>query len=137
MAEGFRQGFPDMTLELDLQCPEFIVMIDPDQMQQVMANLVLNALEASPTPAKLHIATRCQGDEIRLEVHDSGPGIPREIRSQVFNPFFTTKAEGTGLGLAIVSQIVTGHSGQVIAGESPLGGAMMAITLPLKSTVGD
>jgi PAS domain S-box-containing protein len=137
MAEGFRQGFPDAVIELDLQCPEFIVMVDPDQMQQVMTNLVLNALEATPASPRLLIATGCQGDEICLEVHDSGPGIPREIRSQVFNPFFTTKAEGTGLGLSIVMQIAMAHGGQVTVSESSLGGALIAITLPIKCTIAE
>jgi PAS domain S-box-containing protein len=131
-AESFRKAFPGIHLDFDLQTPEFIVMVDPDQIQQVLANLVLNAVDAGGQDLRMLLATRCNGDEIRLEVHDDGPGIPADIRREIFNPFFTTKADGTGLGLAIVSQIIMAHHGNIVATESPLGGAQFSISLPLK-----
>jgi len=131
-ADNFAKVFPRLQVDVDLQLPEFIVMADQDLLQQVLTNLMLNAVEAGGPETHVRIVTRCAGDEIRLEVHDSGPGIPPEIRRQIFNPFFTTKAEGTGLGLAIVSQIVLAHNGAINADDSPLGGALISIGLPLR-----
>ena len=65
-----------------------------------------------------------------LDVEDDGPGIPRELRDAVFDPYVTTKTEGTGLGLAIVKKIVVEHGGTIAASESSLGGARLRVRLP-------
>jgi signal transduction histidine kinase len=66
-----------------------------------------------------------------LEVHDTGPGIPESERQRVFDPYFTTKTEGTGLGLPIVKKVVLEHGGEIQCAQSPLGGALFRIELPL------
>ena len=76
--------------------------------------------------------------QLRIIVHDSGPGIPDEVRSRIFDPFFTTKPAGggTGIGLAVCRGIVEAHDGTITAGAAPGGGASLVVTLPVVGTLG-
>ncbi len=108
---------------------------DPIQLQQVLINLVINALDAMRnTPVsrrKIVIATERNGDgTICTSVRDYGTGIPEEARDRLFNHFFTTKAEGLGMGLGIVRSIVESHAGTVAAENVDGGGARFHFTLP-------
>jgi signal transduction histidine kinase len=66
-----------------------------------------------------------------LEIEDTGPGIPEEVRDRIFEPFFTTKASGTGLGLAVVKRIVDGHGGEISVTSRPGQGTIFALRFPL------
>jgi two-component system, LuxR family, sensor kinase FixL len=108
---------------------------DPIQLQQVLINLVINALDAMRnTPVsrrKIVIATERNGDgTICTSVRDYGTGIPEEARDRLFDHFFTTKAEGLGMGLGIVRSIVESHAGTVEAENVDGGGARFQFTLP-------
>jgi signal transduction histidine kinase len=70
-------------------------------------------------------------ERVVLTVADEGPGIERELRERIFDPYFTTKGTGTGLGLAIVKKIVLQHGGEIQAGERPGGGASFTVALPI------
>jgi signal transduction histidine kinase len=109
------------------------VRIDAPEMQQVILNLLTNAVDAMPAGGALAIETVHRAGAAILRVTDSGPGIPAEIRPRIFEPFFTTKAQGkgTGLGLAICRRIVEAHGGSIQVGETPGGGATFEVTLPL------
>jgi len=110
---------------------------DPHQLQQVVLNLLTNAVQAiaGRGHGKLRIATELGSDRstIRITVADDGPGIAREHLSQLFEPFFTTKPPGvgTGLGLALVRGIVTEHGGTITVESTPGQGATFVITLPV------
>ena len=67
---------------------------------------------------------------MRLEVRDDGPGVPAELREQIFTPFFTTREKGTGLGLAFVREIVRDHGGEVAVADAPGGGSVFSFDLP-------
>jgi nitrogen fixation/metabolism regulation signal transduction histidine kinase len=109
------------------------VAVDRVLFRRALANLAANAVEASrPARARLHLGVARARDRAVLTVADEGPGIERAVRSRVFDPYFTTKAEGTGLGLAIVKKIVLQHGGEIEVGERPGGGASFTITLPLR-----
>jgi signal transduction histidine kinase len=101
----------------------------------VLVNLINNAVQALASvegPRNVLIRAEPAGAKsVRLYVDDSGPGIPEPLRPSIFDPYVTHTAGGTGLGLAIVKKIVVEHGGTIEVGESPLGGARMAITLPL------
>lgn len=104
------------------------------QMQQVMMNLVQNAVDAMEgieTPV-LHISGRRQDGRVLLMVRDNGPGIDPEIAGRIFDPFFTTKpvGKGTGLGLAISYRMVSEHGGTITAAAHPDGGTIMTLDLP-------
>jgi len=109
---------------------------DAHQVQQVLVNLLTNAQQAIRQAAErgiVELRTETAADGwVRLEVRDSGPGIPEAIRERIFDPFFTTKAEGegTGLGLALVYGIVSAHGGRIEAPPCAEGGARFVITLP-------
>lgn len=105
-----------------------------DPLRQVVMNLVLNALDATPRGGTVRIcAERNAPDRMRLLVDDSGPGLPIHMRNRVFEPFYTTKATGTGLGLSIVHTLITQMGGTIRVEDSPLGGARFSIELPLAS----
>ena len=111
----------------------------PGQLQQVVMNLVQNAVDAVSGTERPRIEVRLETADgrVRLEVRDSGPGIPAEDLSRVFDPFFTTKpvGEGTGLGLSISYGIVSEHGGGLSAANHPQGGAVFTLTLPLPDGV--
>jgi signal transduction histidine kinase len=119
---------------------------DPDRLQQVLLNLLLNAMQAMPHGGVLRVETsqvtqRRPGLElapeqtyVKVEVTDSGTGIPEEIRDKIFEPFFTTREGkgGTGLGLAVVSGIVKEHDGWIEVGDAVRGGSTFRIFLPAR-----
>jgi C4-dicarboxylate-specific signal transduction histidine kinase len=110
------------------------VMADPVQIEQVIANLLRNAVEAmdDKRDRRIIIETEAAGDQAALHVHDSGHGIAPEQMDRLFQPFATTKDSGTGLGLAICRTIVEAHGGQIYANNHPGGrGATFTITLPV------
>ncbi len=114
-----------------------LLMGDKGQIEQVVLNLIINAVEAMNGKGRLHIVTQYLRDSrcVRLIVEDTGPGIPEEILHKIFEPFFTTKrpGRGTGLGLSITHGIVQRHGGR-IGVESVTGkGTRFEVTLPLKS----
>jgi PAS domain S-box-containing protein len=104
--------------------------LDRNRMQQALLNLVRNALDALGEGGEVKcVLCRMQG-RIALTVADTGPGIPEEQRSRIFNLYFTTKANGTGLGLSIVHQIVSEHDGEITVTSSPGAGATFRMLLP-------
>jgi signal transduction histidine kinase len=106
---------------------------DTSQLQQVLLNLVLNSVRAmSKEGGTLEVAARKEGDQVILEVSDTGPGIPPDLVERVFDPFFTTYADGTGLGLSIVQQIVEKHGG-VIDFETSESGTTFVVALRSQS----
>ena len=110
------------------------VMIDRIQIQQVILNLMRNALDALKDAARreISVATRLGGDgTVEIRVADSGGGIPADVKSRLFSPFLTTKAGGTGIGLRISLSIVEAHGGRLWAEDNPGGGAVFAFTLPI------
>jgi two-component system sensor histidine kinase HydH len=106
------------------------VTADPDLMSQVLLGLLANASEAVPVGGEVTVQARAVGAAVEIDVADSGPGIPAELRERIFEPFFTTRTRGTGLGLAIARQIVTAHVGTIEVGERTGGGARFTVRLP-------
>jgi two-component system, NtrC family, sensor histidine kinase HydH len=105
---------------------------EESRLREVVMNLVLNALDASPRGAEVRVAIfKVSADLLELRVDDQGPGVSQELRERIFQPFFTTKAGGSGLGLAIVQSIVGQHGGSVRLETSDQGGASFRIRLPV------
>lgn len=115
--------------------PEIPVMGSAGQMQQVIINLVQNAVDSvgRKENARLEITGRAKDGRIEIAFHDNGPGIPEQYLPRVFDPFFTTKpvGKGTGLGLSISYGIVERHGGRLCAANHPEGGAVFTLALPL------
>ncbi|BCR06355.1 sensor histidine kinase [Desulfuromonas versatilis] len=107
--------------------------VDPEQLQQVLLNLLLNAIDATPAGGRVEArVSRLEGAAC-IEIRDTGCGIPAEIRSQIFDPFFTTKEKGTGLGLANASRIVDSHGGELKVDSTPDAGSVFFVILPLEA----
>jgi C4-dicarboxylate-specific signal transduction histidine kinase len=108
---------------------------DSAELQQVLINLIMNAIEAmgsTPPPERtLSIATRVTEEEfVELSIRDRGPGISPDQQKRIFEPFFTTKAGGLGLGLSICSNIITLHRGRLTLRQAPGGGVVATVSLP-------
>jgi len=117
--------------ETDLPADLPAVHADPDQVRQVVVNLMANAAHAMrETGGTGRLRAWTEGAAVVMEVADEGPGIPPEVMPRIFEPFFTTKGEGTGLGLAISHGIVRAHGGDIHAQNRPGGGARIWFELP-------
>ena len=106
------------------------VSIDKELMEQVIINLVKNAMEAMGKEGNVYINTSTQDRGITLIIRDEGPGMTKDIQARIFEPFFTTKREGTGLGLAISRKIILDHGGELHCDSFPGKGTVFTITLP-------
>jgi two-component system sensor histidine kinase BaeS len=130
-----------VTLRCSLpdNCPA--ILLDPLRIEQVLGNLISNALRHTPPGGTVEVLVRCQdgaaGRLVQLEVHDSGEGIPAEALDHIFERFYradtsrSRSAGGTGLGLAIARQLVEAHGGRLEAANHPQGGAVFTLSLPV------
>jgi two-component system NtrC family sensor kinase len=130
----------EVVTQFDPNLP--VVLADEHQIQQVFLNIINNArqaLEASPSGAKIKITTEVSGDEVRVVIQDNGPGISPENLRRIFDPFFTTKevGKGTGLGLSLCYGIIKEHGGDITPTSRPGGGATFTISLPIFHMAGD
>jgi signal transduction histidine kinase len=132
---SFTSGDPRKRLirELDETLPEIVG--DPQQLQQVFLNLLLNAADAVPDGGAITVRTvhDKEAKTVSVVLRDTGKGIPAELMEKIFQPFFTTKGKGTGLGLAVSKRIVEEHGGGIAVSNNVSGGATFAITLPVKA----
>ncbi|HEX8042946.1 GAF domain-containing protein [Candidatus Deferrimicrobium sp.] len=133
----FREELEDARIStvIDLFSDLPVISVDPDQLRQVLWNLVSNAIQAMEGGGTLTIATRPalpeEGVGVVFQVSDTGGGIPHDVVHNIFNPFFTTKAKGTGLGLAIVHAIVEKHGGTIHLDNREGVGVTFSVFLPL------
>jgi signal transduction histidine kinase len=108
------------------------VKADRDKLNQVFSNLLINAVEAMPRGGNIEVSTEKLGGEIvRVEISDTGIGIPKEDKSKIFSPYYTTKKQGFGLGLSLIHNIVQKHSGKINVNSNKGGGARFEILLPV------
>jgi signal transduction histidine kinase len=130
-SEALKHG---VTVQTQLAADLPPVEGDRVQLQQVMLNLVMNAIEAmsgAEGPRELQLATETDpAGHVRLAVRDSGPGLDPQAAPRLFDAFYTTKTEGLGMGLAISRSIVEAHGGQLWAGANEPRGAVFQLTLP-------
>jgi signal transduction histidine kinase len=124
------QGKNKITVSnrLDESLP--LIEADPDLLHRALSNLVLNAIDAMPTGGTLAIGTRRLGDQLEIEVSDTGAGIAAEECERLFTPYYTTKQHGTGLGLAIVQSVVSDHGGKISVESAKGKGTTFRISLP-------
>ena len=125
-----------LTLTLDSELPQIIA--DPDQLQQVFLNLLLNARDAMPRGGELAVATYLGDGMVKVAIRDTGHGVDDSVRKQIFDPFFTTKpaGRGTGLGLSVCYGIVTAHGGRIDVASAEMG-AEFIVSLPVGADPGD
>lgn len=124
-----------LSVQREQRLPD--VFVDPDQLKEVIVNLIMNACEAMFDGGSITIRERQDvsdsiGPMVLIAVADNGPGIPEAVQSKVFQPFYSTKKEGTGLGLSIATRIVEEHGGWLDVESSPGEGSCFIITLPVR-----
>jgi signal transduction histidine kinase len=117
--EQVQNGLPDV------EC-------DPDQLRQVLLNLLINAIEASPDGGTVTLAANSEAGKITIRVVDEGAGVAPEDVEKLFDPFFTTKESGTGLGLSVAHQIVNQMGGQLTARRNSDRGMTFSVILPVR-----
>lgn len=130
--EALRRGI-SMRTDLVPGLPK--IKADRVQLQQVLLNLIVNAMDAMSGTAgprkELLITARADGAEVVVRVEDSGTGLDEETAEKIFTPFFTTKPHGIGLGLSLSRSIIESHEGRLWASPRPSGGAIVQFTLPV------
>jgi signal transduction histidine kinase len=137
-----QERFDGVAWDLQLTDPSPELRADPGQLQQVLFNLFINAADAmksSNTPRRtitIRTAHEQRSGSLRLEVEDTGPGIPAVMLPRIFEPRFTTKTEGHGFGLSTSYRIVTNHGGRIAAANANGRGALFTVTLPLRGPAG-
>jgi signal transduction histidine kinase len=118
-----------LTVEIE---PGLTLDADPDLLAQVLINLLRNAAQAALKRAGepwVRLGLSGNAGHVWIEVEDSGPGVPENLRGDVFLPFFTTRAEGTGVGLNLARQVVVAHGGSIDISDGGAGGALFRIVL--------
>ncbi len=112
---------------------------DPHLIEQVVLNLITNAARAMEKSTngnkRMEIKSSAENNTLSIQVADSGPGVPVELREKIFDPFFTTKDDGSGIGLNIAQRIVADHNGSISLGSSRWGGAEFKIELPIERRI--
>ena len=128
-----RHAAVSVEVELEASLPK--VLADKIQIQQVLLNLIRNAVEAiecaEAAARDLHIRAEARGDHLRIAVSDSGCGIPDAHPDELFGTFYSTKSGGMGMGLAICRSIVEAHGGHIQAARNSGPGSTFTFTLPL------
>lgn len=119
----------ELGLEVDDDIPN--ALFDEGQIRQAVLNILRNAREAMTDGGKIDVWVRAEGMSVVVGVEDRGSGIPDDVRSRIFDPFFSTKGEGTGLGLAITRQIVEAHGGTIAVEPRGGGGTSFRLLLPI------
>ena len=140
LAERWRERLHGRGIKLDVEVDESTppALADTDQMEQVFTNLLSNAMHAMDVDGGTVTVTvqpalpqlELRGEHVQINIADSGPGMPPDVKEQVFNPFYTTKREGTGLGLAISQRIVNAHRGTLSVESTPTIGTVFMVVLP-------
>jgi two-component system, OmpR family, sensor histidine kinase KdpD len=129
----------DAPADVRLEVPDGLplMLADPGLLERVLANVFANALRHSPAGRPPALRAHQSGDTLVLEVIDHGPGVPDELKSQIFEPFqrFDERKVGVGLGLAVAKGFTEAMGGAIVAADTPGGGLTVRITLPVASTI--
>jgi len=132
----FRPGLIEVAIEYPR--PDAVLTSDADILHRILLNLGINALDAlTESGGKVTLRAAREGDKMRIEVADTGPGMPDEVLQHAFEPFYTTKTQGTGLGLATCQHDVQILGGSINLSSSPGVGAIVTIRLPVQAETGE
>lgn len=130
-------------VRLEVKIEDVTLVADRGKLRLILENLLSNAIKYSPKGGAIHMAARRSGDNLVLDVADSGPGIPPEERAHIFDAFYTsrspksTSVKGTGIGLSVVLEFVSAHGGTVEIVDGQFSGAHFRITMPVRPSLGD
>lgn len=123
-----------VEIESRIEEPEPLILVDPEQIKQVLVNILINAIQAQSGGGRITIQGHVEEGKSIISIQDSGSGIEPEQLDSIFDPFFTTKHQGTGLGLSISYQLVKNNNGRIWATSEHGKGACFHISFPIKTT---
>ncbi len=129
-SHGLGQKAIVLRKELEPDIPH--LECDPEQLQQVILNLTINAVQATPGSGDIVLRAKGGRGRIQIDVTDQGCGVRSDLLDRIFDPFFTSKENGTGLGLSVAHQIISQHGGALTAKNNPRGGMTFTVLLPIK-----
>jgi len=121
-----------IQIRLSLSKKPALCSVDTDLLKQAILNLFINATQAMKNKGELIIRSKIIGDEVHIEIIDTGPGISPENQNRIFDPYYTTRGGGTGLGLPTCRRVVEEHNGHIILHSEPGKGSNFTIVLPLQ-----
>jgi signal transduction histidine kinase len=126
-------SFKNISVEMDLADELPLIRLDKDQFQQVIVNILMNAMESIERDGEIRLETSYdhKARTVRLRIKDTGRGIPEDIKLKLFDPFFTTKETGTGLGLSISHGIIQRHGGRISFESQAEKGTTFTIEMPV------
>ncbi|MGA9754404.1 MAG: ATP-binding protein, partial [Desulfobaccales bacterium] len=130
MEDAIQEKGVSLVARLDPDLPP--IEADPNQLKQVLLNLLKNALEATEDQGKILISSGARDSQVWFEVQDTGRGMGEDVLEKIFHPFYTTKDKGTGLGLAVINKIVTDHHGTISVDSVAGSGSTFTVRLPQK-----
>jgi two-component system sensor histidine kinase AtoS len=119
-----------VTVQADDPIP---LLADEILLRQALTNLFINAVEAIPGEGNIHIVLSCIDNKVKINIRDTGQGIPEDIKNKIFLPFYTSKEKGIGLGLSIVQKVIVSHGGSIEIESKEGEGSLFRITLPASS----
>jgi signal transduction histidine kinase len=123
-----------MDVRVDRAVADCAVELDPDLMQQVFSNLLLNSVDACPPGSTIRVGLAARGSgEVAVAFRDTGQGIPPDLMGRIFEPFFTSKPKGIGLGLSVSKKIVEAHNGRIEVSSEPGKGATFTVVVPCRA----
>jgi signal transduction histidine kinase len=130
-----RAELQGVTITVEQTQEPVIARADPNQLQQILLNLLLNALDAQPSGGEVQITAKIvpaapDGQQFILTIQDRGPGLPAQVGDRIFEPFVSTKESGLGLGLSICRRIAEAHGGTLTAANRLDGGAAFTLRIP-------
>jgi two-component system sensor kinase FixL len=122
-------AYHELAIAIEGQAPP--AWVDANLITIALQNLLINAAQAQQGRGTVHVAMHAEPNAIRIEIRDTGPGIPAEIRADLFRPFKTTKARGTGLGMATAKRLIESQGGTIAVACPAHGGTIVALTIPI------
>jgi signal transduction histidine kinase len=128
MGDAIREKGVVLEEQLDPKLP--CVEVDPNQIKQVLVNLIKNAVEATEGQGKILLSSGSNDAQVWFAVRDTGKGMSEEVLEKIFHPFYTTKEKGTGLGLAVINKIITDHHGSITVDSATGSGSTFTVILP-------
>ena len=139
VADGLRPraDLQGVSIIVEEPAEHVIASADPNQLRQVLLNLLFNALDAQPRGGEVRVAAAVEGAEdpqLAMTVADNGSGLPLGVGERIFEPFVSTKESGLGLGLSICRRIIEAHGGSLTAANRPQGGAIFTLRFPTRSS---
>jgi len=136
--EVVKPTLEEQAIQIRTSVPDDLPLVqgDAEQLEQVLLNLFLNAIQAMPEGGVIDVGASWADGALEVSVSDTGAGIPKASRTNLFEPFFTTKANGIGLGLSLAKKVVEQHRGSIALKDRPGGGTTVAIRLPALQPAG-